>query len=956
VRNSVISYLHAAGHEALASDLALAAQGEIDDIARRIRDRLPEIELREQKLIDMFDLWADKGDCPKRSFKIALTKYLRICQESLKFNIPSSLRFGEKKHLEEWRAGLEQTALTHMENEVKELSKLFDSSIATQEYSKKFKSHFKTRIGGFARDMRMFYLRDIQPPGLMPEQAKVGKFTVVDDFGTPEIRFEPWVSIIHRATSILAKHGLDYLCYGDLHLGGGGENFSGMYHLDGDYITLSIDEHRARNPGAMLYVLLHELAHRLWYKFLDGGHRNSFSAPWIEQDELISKTYESVRTVLDLPMSERVEGFELAWQSKFNINKFRKWMEGSPERKIRWLHCLKRAYANKDDRFVADEALNPKAFKWAHDNLAKLYADIKAAQDSGNDDELKSAQRSLERWEKRYRSGWTTPQSNLDSDVRYEDVKRAFEPGTGRLGAGPLRGLIQQVLKIHPIKPSVSDYGNQSREEDFAESFAAVLLGTAKDHGVRMRLQRSLPKGTVASVEDATADLVGRFYGVATAGVGEDLETRINDLLSDYDAAKSVKVAEWFERTFRVKSPQTPKGQKDLKRDAVALLWRLGPGAKQASSPENARENIEYDWDKVKGKIPDLVRYFSDEGGKVVPVEIKIGQNTYLNEIGFEQSKFEQHARSLDKLFNTVKGWHRDAFQGGLKVALAGPKAFRGTSAGVYRSANDILYVRATPAVLKRTPGTYASADYIIIHELGHRYERKHHPSQDFDKPEWLTTRYSRKDGEGFAELFALSHFNLTKVGSDDFTGTLARFESVMAGHKPAPEMPEHLRRLSQPGTWSSRAEFAMYLAESGYAEMALELLAADDESEAAYVPADIRDVLATFQHILQRANVKFWESSSDYGYGLWWRRGGKNDGIRIELPDKTIAVDTARVQKWPIAKAKHAIRFLMEHFNLELPKQHQVKTPFWKRMLPLGLSPSLEPQRAVTASFVESP
>ncbi len=113
---------------------------------------------------------------------------------------------------------------------------------------------------------------------------------------------------------------------------------------------------------------------------------------------------------------------------------------------------------------------------------------------------------------------------------------------------------------------------------------------------------------------------------------------------------------------------------------------------------------------------------------------------------------------------------------------FAAAQDFNGTVKGKYKSADDLLLVRTTPAVLKRADG-YASLDYILIHELGHRYEHKVRGLPvDFDKPAWWTTRYSRADSmagsESFAELFAIGHFGIT--GNWD-AAILDRFEKVMA-------------------------------------------------------------------------------------------------------------------------------------------------------------------------------
>lgn len=158
--------------------------------------------------------------------------------------------------------------------------------------------------------------------------------------------------------------------------------------------------------------------------------------------------------------------------------------------------------------------------------------------------------------------------------------------------------------------------------------------------------------------------------------------------------------------------------------------------------------------------------------------------------------RFNEYIDALEAVFAEVKGWRRKAFDGGLKVALAGPDKFRGTAGGTYKSAEDTMYVRATPKVLKRTRGTYGAFDYIIIHELGHRYEYKHRTTVDvdFDKSEWVTTPYSRKEGEAFAELFALSNFGM----KGDWDEKIKKFDDLMSAAKTTQrgELPPHLKAM----------------------------------------------------------------------------------------------------------------------------------------------------------------
>lgn len=269
-------------------------------------------------------------------------------------------------------------------------------------------------------------------------------------------------------------------------------------------------------------------------------------------------------------------------------------------------------------------------------------------------------------------------------------------------------------------------------------------------------------------------DITRKGAMVVVAGLGEDLERKMQSLLQgQYDPSEASKIGQWFEDNFRIRSPRTPRGQKALKERAQLLAWALKHGG---ASRQN---QVASDWAEIRKQLPDLVQHFTDEGGKTVPKELRLGGRVYINETGVDEAKLKQYAARLETIFKDISGWRAKALQGTLKVVLASPRNFRGTASGTYKSGEDALYVRTTPNILKRSGGGYASFEYIIVHELGHRYEWKASLPSDFDKPMWLTTRYSRKEGEAFAELFALGHFNLT--GSWD-RKVIDRFERVMSG------------------------------------------------------------------------------------------------------------------------------------------------------------------------------
>lgn len=282
------------------------------------------------------------------------------------------------------------------------------------------------------------------------------------------------------------------------------------------------------------------------------------------------------------------------------------------------------------------------------------------------------------------------------------------------------------------------------------------------------------------------------------ASLGEELRRKMDALLRNYNEKDAKALGVWIEDTFRVQSPKTPRGAKDLKELAVRMVWVLKFRMNQSSpgSEDKVRDEVAADWAKIEPRLEEFAAKFTDEGGSVVPKEMSVGGITYINKAGLIESSLRKYVKRLETVLGSLKGWRAKATKG-LKVVLASPKDFRGTAGGQYKESEDALYVRTTPAVLKRGPG-YGSFEYILIHEVGHRYDKRYGTGVDFARQEWWTTPYSRKEtfglSETFAELFALGHFGIKGT----WEATLDKFENLMAGHKaePKPELPEHLKKL----------------------------------------------------------------------------------------------------------------------------------------------------------------
>lgn len=270
--------------------------------------------------------------------------------------------------------------------------------------------------------------------------------------------------------------------------------------------------------------------------------------------------------------------------------------------------------------------------------------------------------------------------------------------------------------------------------------------------------------------------------------LGQQLTDRMDALFADFSAPHAHEVSRWMRSNMMIFG-RAPARAKNIQGQMEKLAELLSEVPKWG-----AAQNQPF----YKGVWQNIVPFLGEVEAlalkEAVVKEVQVDGNTFINEAGLSPDNFDKYVKAMSSLFAQVQGWRRGAFTGGATVVFAGPKAFRGTAGGVYRWKQDQLFVRATPAVLKRSSGTYGALDYIIIHELGHRFERKHRLPEDFDKVEWTTTKYSQKEGEPFAELFALGHFGMETVHGDTFGDRLARFEAVMGGSRANPRARCYLR------------------------------------------------------------------------------------------------------------------------------------------------------------------
>jgi hypothetical protein len=274
-----------------------------------------------------------------------------------------------------------------------------------------------------------------------------------------------------------------------------------------------------------------------------------------------------------------------------------------------------------------------------------------------------------------------------------------------------------------------------------------------------------------------------------TAGLEHEFVQRFEKLLSyapDNPPPADVHAfRKWVSENFRLTGRVPAEAKRS--REELERFWRFLEHAEgHGYTPGVFPESVVDIWASIVRELPSIVQYLSGEGtGKAVPVfEKKVGGNTYVNMVGATSDRLDAMISTIEGVFSGLSGWRHKALDGGVHVVFAGPKDFRGTAGGTYKRDKDQLWIRATPGGrIDKAGGGYGGLAYVITHELGHRYEHKHHVPFDFDRPEWHTTLYSRNDGESFAELFALSNFGITSQGQGG-GHLLPTFEHLMTTGK----------------------------------------------------------------------------------------------------------------------------------------------------------------------------
>lgn len=474
----------------------------MNDFVASLNKALPPIEQAAKRVETLLYEWQGTGKVNMRQLKLALTAHAKQVAKLGELKLPSNLRPGEREVLQD---KLNSLALFYVQNVADETAKL-KKQLAKME-PKKAASAWQYRIGDVAK-----MVREMSIPGLVDAAGRLvepelrfGGFTILDNHGIREVRARYWFEIIARASKLLKQKGLDYLLYGKLLLEPV-EGWNGLYHSRGDYITLDTGE-RGRPNDHMLYTFVHELGHRLWFKFLDGGARDKFAGEWVDQAADIDELYRKMASMMKISKQEAEEGWRVL-SDGWDMRTFRKWVKSDNVRKLRWFLALKRVYAlsvSETERFVTDDGVtNKRAFDLTREHFERLKARTVSRDASigeGEEGIRRAQEQAQERHDKDMQSMHDDVMRGIEN-IQFNKyvLRNLLEPDRSDVKTPLPRGMYRKAFDFLPsVRPSITKYGQTNRMEDFAEVFAQTILGINKDRAVQERLQSVLPKGRVLS-------------------------------------------------------------------------------------------------------------------------------------------------------------------------------------------------------------------------------------------------------------------------------------------------------------------------------------------------------------------------------------------------------------------------------------------------------------------------
>ncbi len=152
---------------------------------------------------------------------------------------------------------------------------------------------------------------------------------------------------------------------------------------------------------------------------------------------------------------------------------------------------------------------------------------------------------------------------------------------------------------------------------------------------------------------------------------------------------------------------------------------------------------------------------------------------TVRNESKMTEAKFKNYAREVVKTINSLGLFHKKATND-LVVVLKNKGDIK--SIALYKSNLDEIWIQSDSKI---DNDLYGHGKYVLVHEIGHRFEAIYGLPEGFSDSKFATTKYSYTmtdfgGSEAFAEAFAVSHW---KDKYPEFSKVIDAYIPMMIEH-----------------------------------------------------------------------------------------------------------------------------------------------------------------------------
>ncbi len=270
--------------------------------------------------------------------------------------------------------------------------------------------------------------------------------------------------------------------------------------------------------------------------------------------------------------------------------------------------------------------------------------------------------------------------------------------------------------------------------------------------------------------------ILDTYNALYEAGVDLEAIKKLGRELQPYDDSKFEKFLQWI--AYFPKGGRAPSGGKKLF-DNIKFLHRQVDSYREYGLKSDNIANM-LGWWAEEGEMDRIADVFFAKKTKARVEEIKHKNITFKNRSGMGEATFKKTVKQVANFLDDLKGFHAKTLEKPLEIHFKSAKDIR--SKAQYKSLDDVIWIKSGS---RADTELYGHLLYIVLHELGHRYEHQFGLPRDFYERQFYTTKYSHTDGMGgsecFAEIFALSHW---PEKYDEYEAKITRFTDMMKAHR----------------------------------------------------------------------------------------------------------------------------------------------------------------------------